>query len=107
MWLSSLRRLLNRVPVSSILGRGATRGKLSSRLRVEWLEDRTLPATFYVTTTADGGTGSLRDAINQANMDAVTDTIDFSMLGSGVQTIRPLSALPTITKPVIIDGYTH
>ena len=63
-------------------------------------------ATFTVTNTGDSGAGSLRQAIVDANALAGTDLIDFS-IGTGVQTISPLSALPTITDPVIIDGTTQ
>ncbi|HEY2413883.1 MAG TPA: dockerin type I domain-containing protein [Pirellulaceae bacterium] len=70
-----------------------------------------------VVNTADSGAGSLRDAIICANttpnidhdgdntVDA--DAITFAIPGSGVHTISQLSALPTITDPVIIDGYTQ
>ena len=61
-------------------------------------------ASVVVTTTADGGAGSLREAITTANASPGLDTITFAILGSGVQTIQPLSALPTITDPVVIDG---
>src|SRR5262245_21697634 len=47
-------------------------GKLSRRTakpRLEVLEDRTLPSAYVVTTTADFGPGSLRDAITQINAD--------------------------------------
>lgn len=70
-------------------------------------------ATFHVTTTADNGDnnnptpGSLRKAIIDANAFAGTDTIDFNIAGAGVQTISPPSPLPTITDPVVIDGYTQ
>src|SRR5205807_1996407 len=36
-----------------------------------------------------------------------TDTINFNIPGAGVHTISPASALPTITDPVTIDGYTQ
>jgi len=36
-----------------------------------------------------------------------TDTIWFNIVGDTVHTIQPLTALPTITDPVIIDGYTQ
>src|SRR6266545_4308864 len=66
-----------------------------------------LPAdTFTVTTTGDSGAGSLRQAILNANATAGTDTIRFS-IGSGARTISPLSALPTITEAVVIDGTTQ
>lgn len=61
---------------------------------------------FTVTTTADAGPGSLRQAILDANVYAGTDTIVFN-IGTGVQTILLTSALPTITAPVIIDGTTQ
>jgi uncharacterized protein (TIGR03437 family) len=60
-------------------------------------------ATFTVTNTNDSGPGSLRQAIIDANANAGLDTINFNT-GSGVQTIQPTSALPTITSPVTIDG---
>jgi len=62
---------------------------------------------MVVTNTADGGVGSLRDAIDCANSTPGTDTISFNIPAAGVQTISPASALPTITDPVIIDGYTQ
>src|SRR3712207_6180226 len=64
-------------------------------------------ATFTVTTTADSGPGSLRQAIADANAAGTSDDIAFSIPGGGVQTIRPLSALPTLISPVTIDGYTQ
>ncbi len=59
--------------------------------------------TFVVTNTNDSGTGSLRDAISQADAASGTSTITFD-IGSGVQTITLLSALPTITNSVTIDA---
>ena len=47
------------------------------RPSVEALEDRTVPSTFTVTTPADAGAGSLRDAIDQANGSPDADTIVF------------------------------
>lgn len=64
-------------------------------------------SVFTVTTTADGEPGSLRQAILDANTNCGVDTIAFDIAGPGVQSIRPLSALPTITDPVIIDGYSQ
>src|SRR5262249_38049589 len=69
------------------------------RPRVELMEDRTLLSTFLVNTTADGGPGSLRQAIVDSNAAAgATNTIDFKIPGQGVQTIAPLSPLPAITN---------
>ncbi|MGE0520187.1 MAG: hypothetical protein AB7P78_14435 [Candidatus Binatia bacterium] len=64
-------------------------------------------AVIAVTTTADSGPGSLRAAIDSSNMNVnVVDTIEFDLPGPSF-TIKPLSALPTITDPVTIDGYTQ
>lgn len=66
-----------------------------------------MPSIFLVTTTADAGPGSLRQAILDANAHAGTDTIAFAIGGGGVQTIRPASPLPTITDHLVIDGTTQ
>ena len=63
--------------------------------------------TYTVTSTADSGAGSLRQAITDANANPGADTIAFGIVGSGVHTIAPASPLPTITGPVTIDGYTQ
>jgi Concanavalin A-like lectin/glucanases superfamily len=69
------------------------------------MEDRTLLASFLVTTTADSGPGSLRQAIiDSDNAPSTSNTIDFAIPGSGVQTILPQSPLPGITQAVLIDG---
>lgn len=60
--------------------------------------------TFVVTNTADSGSGSLRQAILDANATNGLDTIVFQIPGAGPFTISPLSALPAITDPVVIDG---
>ena len=64
-------------------------------------------ATFTVTTTADSGPGSLRQAIDDANAAAGADTIAFSIPGPGIHTITPLSLLPILGSDVTIDGYTQ
>lgn len=66
--------------------------------------------TFTVSNTNDSGAGSLRQAILDSNTNgsAVTDTIQFSIGSAGPHTILvPNTALPQITTPVIIDGYTQ
>ncbi len=77
------------------------------RLGAESLEDRRLLATFTVTITGDSGAGSLRDAIDQANLSPGFDQLRFNIAGTGVQTIAPASALPEITGPLSIDGTTQ
>ena len=57
--------------------------------------------------TCNGTHCSLREAINAANANNGTDTIAFNIPGPGPHTIRPNAALPTITDPVVIDGYTQ
>jgi CSLREA domain-containing protein len=78
------------------------------------------PTTFIVNSTLDdpdatingvcltaGGVCTLRAAIMEANATTDGDTINFTIPALGVQTISPTSALPTITQPVTIDGYTQ
>ncbi len=78
------------------------------RPRVELMEDRTLLATFLVNTTADSGAGSLRQAILDSNAaTGGTSTIDFAILGQGVQTIVPISPLPAMTSSMLIDGFSQ
>jgi hypothetical protein len=68
----------------------------------------TAPAsTFVVTSAGDSGAGSLRQAILDANAHPGADTIVFNIPGSGLHTITPSTALPTISDPVTIDGSTQ
>ena len=62
---------------------------------------------FVVTTTADSGPGSLRQAILDANANPALDLISFAIPGEGVHTIAPVSALPTISDPVALDATTQ
>ncbi|GEM_PF-1010211 len=62
---------------------------------------------FTVTNAADSGPGSLRQAIIDANNNPGKDEIHFFILGGGVHTIAPISELPVITDPVIIDALTQ
>ena len=71
-------------------------------------------ATYTVLNTSDSGAGSLRQAMSDSNTSVgTTDTIAFNITGAGctgtptVCTIKPMSALPNITDPVVIDGYTQ
>ena len=64
-------------------------------------------ATFVVTNTNDAGPGSLRDAIEKANAAQGADTITFNIAGTGPHTIGLTYALPTITSPLNIDGYSQ
>jgi uncharacterized repeat protein (TIGR01451 family) len=62
-------------------------------------------ATFTVTSTADSGAGSLRQAILDANAAGPGNTIAFALPGSGPFVIAPASGLPTITATgTTVDG---
>jgi parallel beta-helix repeat protein len=118
---SQLRRLWS-AGLNRLAGQPRPRTKLPRTLFLERLEERTVLSPYCVTTTADSGPGSLRDAINQINADTNgtyanangVDEIDFHITSgagynssTGLATITPSSLLPTITRTVIIDGYTQ
>jgi parallel beta-helix repeat protein len=63
-------------------------------------------AAFTVTNTNDSGPGSLRQAILDANGSPGPDTINFNLPQPGVNTISPLSPLPVIIDPLVINGLT-
>jgi IPT/TIG domain/S-layer homology domain len=63
-------------------------------------------AIFTVTNTNDGGAGSFRQAILDANAAAGSDVIQFAIPGAGVHTILTFSPL-NLTETVMIDGYSQ
>ncbi|QIN77721.1 hypothetical protein GBA65_03430 [Rubrobacter marinus] len=66
--------------------------------------------TFTVTNTNDSGDGSLRQALEVANLyspSCIGITIGFNIPGEGVHTIRPASDLPPIPACVTVDGYSQ
>jgi|GEM_PF-3346869 len=67
----------------------------------EPLEARIAPASFQVTNLDDLGTGSLRDALDQANLLAGADTIDFA---PGLHGTIVLASQLTVTDTVSIIG---
>ena len=111
--------------------RKTSRRRKPARPAAEVLERRQLLATITVNTTADddGTAGtttlSLRQAIELSNgtlaLSALTqaqanlvvgglsgrNTIDFDIPGAGPFTISPTSALPAITSPAVVDGYSQ
>ncbi|MGA2255010.1 MAG: Ig-like domain repeat protein [Thermoguttaceae bacterium] len=112
--------------------KSAVKGKRKNRsrtLQLQPLEHRIVLTAYMVTTTADIGAGSLRDAITQINADTnhalysspsnpSVDEIDFNITAAsdtgggfnpatGVATITPQSPLPTITDAVTIDGWSQ
>src|ERR1043166_8289607 len=64
-------------------------------------------ATFTVTNSNDSGTGSLRQAILDANNNSGMDSIVFDISGTNVHTINLATPLPPISDPVMIDGTTQ
>lgn len=72
------------------------------------LASRASASIYTVTSNADSGTSSLRDAILQANTNPGPDVINFTLPGVTLpHSITLLSNLPTITEEVIIDGTTQ
>lgn len=65
------------------------------------------PLPYIVTTTADTGAGSLRQAILDSNGNAGPNNIIFQIPGTGPFTIQPQTDLPRITTPVDINGYSQ
>jgi uncharacterized repeat protein (TIGR01451 family) len=64
-------------------------------------------ATFTVTSNADSGAGSLRDALLTAAGSKVPNFINFNIPGSGTPTIRPATQLPIQSGNIMIDGSTQ
>src|SRR5262245_21593547 len=94
--------------VSSVPGSGLPRIVAFAALTLALVAAAAQGNTYTVTNTADTGAGSLRQAITDANANLGTDTIEFNITGSGVHTIEvPISGLPWITSPVIVDGTTQ
>src|SRR5262245_24751173 len=77
------------------------------RPALEGLESRQLLADFTVTTAANTGAGSLRQAITAANDNPGPDRILFDIPDAQSKTITPSSFLPTINEAVTIDGYSQ
>ncbi len=65
-------------------------------------------ATNVVSNTNDSGAGSLRQAILSANLTTnVPDAIHFNIPGSGPHTISPITPLPALSDPAVIDAYSQ
>jgi hypothetical protein len=68
---------------------------------------------FLITSSADTNTvGSLRYAITFSNANpspsaSTPNQIEFQIPAGGLQTIELTSVLPTISQPVVIDGYSQ
>src|SRR5262245_14703577 len=104
--------------LSSIAGSLRSRRQRRYLPQTEPVEPRTLLSIFTVVRSTDSGgsdgqkvtatTGDLRYCINQADLDTVVgqDTINFQ-IDIDSPTISLSSPLPTITRPVLIDGTTQ
>jgi hypothetical protein len=64
---------------------------------------------LLVANTNDSGAASLRQAILNVNAQPGSQPVGivFNIPGNGVQTITPLTALPTLTHPAILDATTQ
>jgi hypothetical protein len=94
---------------SYLFGRSPSKKAVDDRARAvppkfEGLEDRTVPATFLVTTTADGGDGSLRDAVGKANVSAGADVIQFQVPSSNSGVLTLTEGEIAVTDDVSIVG---
>ncbi|HEY6940910.1 right-handed parallel beta-helix repeat-containing protein, partial [Dokdonella sp.] len=69
--------------------------------------DATADTVLLVTSNADTGTGSLRQAILDANANPAFNIIGFNIAGACPQTIAVTTELPAITDGVAIRGYTQ
>ncbi len=94
---------------------GFQRGGLPQRANVWWWAAVVLlgspvarfgagAAAFTVANLNDSGPGSLRQAILDANAAPGLDTIIFQIPGAAPHVIRPLTALPPLLDPAVIDG---
>src|SRR4051812_28744577 len=71
--------------------------------RLLHLEDRTTPTTFTVTSSADSGSGTLREAIGFANAQSGADVINFQA-GLGPIVLASQASQFSITQALTIQG---
>jgi hypothetical protein len=83
------------------LGTGLARQRIRTWV-VESLESRAMLSTIAVSNTGDTGPGTLRAAIEQANLDAAQDTITFTPSVTGTITLS--TALPDLSAGMNIVG---
>ena len=101
----AVSRFLSRRKLGSSLSgrvRAGPRRRLTRAWLVEPLEGRVVLATIQVTSLADTGAGTLRAAIEQANLDAAGDTITFAPSVTGTNTLS--TALPDLVADINIVG---
>jgi hypothetical protein len=68
---------------------------------------RVISYQLAVNNLNDSGPGSLRQAILDANASPGANLIAFNLPGSGPYVIHLLSALPEITSPLLLDGWSQ
>jgi hypothetical protein len=89
------------------LSKKASRKGIRRKLELLNLEERVVPATFMVVNNSDSGTGSLRQAIINANATSNNDIINFTFAsGTNPYTITMASALPNIADAGISGTLT-
>lgn len=95
--------------------KAVTRALLATSLISVFLIEELAAKTYVVTTTHDFGVGSLREAITSANACKSESAIEFALTAgdpgynchSKSWCIHPCKALPTITVPITINGYSQ
>src|SRR5689334_6052390 len=83
------------------------RGDALARAVAEALEHRRLLATFAVTSDADAGAGTLREAMHNAAVSTAADTIELQLAGGTAAAPRRIvlsDALPTLSLDAIRPG---
>ena len=68
---------------------------------------RAWSADYTVVNVNNSGTGSLRQALTDANANPGLDRVRFNIPGPGLKIIRVTTAFPDVTGPVEIDGYSQ
>lgn len=116
------RPFAERLPIRLPLADGVPVSVLPMRLNADALSDLVLlstgpetlsvssttdSVTFTVTNTSDSGSGSLRQAILDANTASGLDSIHFAIPSPGPFTIMLATPLPEISSPLTIDGTTQ
>ena len=92
MLINAFKNLFTLKATKTALKKGIRR-----RLELLGLEERVVPANITVLNDSDSGTGSLRQAILDANATVANDTIDFNFSsGTNPYTITLAAALPNI-----------
>lgn len=68
---------------------------------------RCYATVLTVTNTNDSGSGSLREALINANTSSTFDLIEFNIPGAGNHVITLLSNFPSVNYPVTLNGFSQ